>query len=335
MRGIKFLILVVIILSLFQFNLYSLITSRVEGTVIDKDTGQPIEGAEVLLFLGGKMDSGKDIGYMFVETIKKTNSNGYFKFDHLEREGEYFLSVFKKGYACIGPFYYIDGTNSGYIINELEEEAINRYKWLQKSEAEINTFYIKQGQIKHFKIKLEKEAVLEIKLYLKTQQGKEFLKDFGEMRLYHNRYFGSFEILDIPYTSEYLREGLAVFMCCYPGFQIKIFKNIVLKRGKTTTIEHVFDLTTGQTLHGFIKNKTTGEPIRGLRVHLYKLPLAEKKYSIESIVTDRSGELWFGGLEPGKYLLSTGYSPDDDREINHKEVLEIKPGEKKIIIRRF
>lgn len=335
MRGIKFLILVIIILSLFQFNLYSLITSRVEGTVIDKDTGQPIEGAEVLLFLGGKMDSGKDIGYMFVETIKKTNSNGYFKFDHLEEEGEYFLSVFKKGYACIGPFYYIDETNSGCIINELEEKAINRYKWLQKSEAEINTFYIKQGQIKHFKIKMEKEAVLEIKFYLKTQQGKEFLKDFGEMRLYHNRYFGSFEILDIPYTSEYLREGLAVITCRCPGFQVKVFKNIVLERGKTTIIEHIFDLTTGQTLHGFIKNKATGKPIRGLDIHLYKLPLTVKEYSIEQVNTDKNGEFWFGGLKPGKYLLSTGYSPDDDREIKHKEILEIKPGEKKIIIRKF
>ncbi|MCP4157331.1 MAG: hypothetical protein GY757_57000, partial [bacterium] len=52
MKQVKFLVFLIVSIALLQVNLSALISSRVEGKVIDKSTGLPIEGADVVLLFG-------------------------------------------------------------------------------------------------------------------------------------------------------------------------------------------------------------------------------------------------------------------------------------------
>ena len=50
-------------------------------------------------------------------------------------------------------------------------------------------------------------------------------------------------------------------------------------------------------------------------------------------ITNSNGEFWIGGIDPGKYSLWLSYSRS--KEIDHDEIIEIKQGEKKEILREF
>jgi hypothetical protein len=114
-----------------------LITSRIEGVVVDYDTGAVIIGAEVRLFhvnsIGGRNPK------------ITTYNDGRFRFDDL-RQGEYCISVYKEGYELYGPL----------TRQELEEEDERNvtpyplsYFKLRKTSVK-DRIYLKEGEIKHF-----------------------------------------------------------------------------------------------------------------------------------------------------------------------------------------
>ena len=98
---IKTVLLIFLLLCLFQANLTSLITSRIEGTVLDSENELPILKAKIALFKCTFTDIG--ISCNMIRHIE-TDSNGKFKFDDILK-GKYFLSVFKEGFSAFGPLY--------------------------------------------------------------------------------------------------------------------------------------------------------------------------------------------------------------------------------------
>jgi hypothetical protein len=283
MKGIKWFFLLFLVLGIFHMNLFSLITSRVEGIVMDKDSAMPIEDAKIVLFKCGLV-----IKSVCLESKSiKTDSNGYFKFDDL-KQGEFSLLVFKDGYATSTPIHIL----KEYISQELTPSF---------KSSEIRTFYLKEGQIKHFRIMLEKEAVLKVQVFKKTYS--EYAPLNEDVTIFIVDKENNSEICEMfqgTFQSKYLREGYIKVTIYAPGYPEKIYDNIELKKGIPTNIEYVLDFTTGSVIHGYVINKNPLMRMPHTEIIVFKVG---DNFSITSS-TNEYGEFWIGGLEPGVYDLS-------------------------------
>ncbi len=336
MERAKFLVFFIISIALLQVNLSALISSRVMGKVMDKATGQPIEGADVVLLFGKYSDlflSGEVVG------TTKSNKRGIFKFDNVEESDEpfsYFLAVFKKEYAHYGPLgYNVTGELNqmryeGALTNDLEGAVIkNLIPEYDRNLFGMDFFKIKQGEIKYFIINLEKEAILDFKILRKTPKGLDNRID-AQIQIYHNKYLKVFSTGSRTSRLEGLKDGIVAIECYPRGYPKQVYKNIRLEKGKTTTIEKVLDFTSGQVLHGFVKNKNTDKPIHGVNIIFNRIINGKQEYAVESTYTEINGEFWIGGFEPGKYRINFY-----DLEIEYEEVIEFVYGEQKEIARNF
>ena len=305
MRGIKLCVLVIFILSLFQLSLYSLITSRVEGTVIDEENNEPILDAKVLLYNVMTESSSRLIATMY------TNSKGYFKVDDILK-GEYFLLVYKTGYAAIG-----------HIV-DLEKQRSQDPNELIKPPVKDGRFYLKEGQIKHFKIEMEKEAVLKVEVTKKVPFGTSTVFQYStEMYFKHPAYDDKIGVnFTEHYQSKYLKEGTIDVTIYSDGYPPQTYE-VQLEKGKTKTINHILDFTKGQVVYGVLKYKDNGMPVWGAPVNLTKID--EKSFWVEANA-DKNGKYWVGGLKPGTYSvwISQVFQAKD-----YRTTITVNPGERK------
>lgn len=328
MKGIKRFVLFFLVLGIVHVNLFSLITSRVEGIVVDEETGSPIINALVSLYT---CKSDGDRGYYTEESDYgpdnrvETDGNGKFVFNDL-KEGEYFLQVFKEGYAAVGPRVNYDLIYKG--IGRLGIRLNYKIKylgtWSHDKPGEIKRFLLKEGQIKHFRIKLEKEAVLLVKLFEKTTAGTT-PRDFG-IEARHSEYVDKLygKSIDGEFKSKYLGEGIIdlriIIEAGYHDFHVD---NIDLKKGTTTTIERTCDYTIGQGIFGVITNKLTGQPIDDVSVWLQK---SDKSGDLFTAEIDGNGKYRLGGLTPDKYILTIHYL-DLIYRCEYTEIITLSPNE--------
>lgn len=146
----KKLCLTVLILSIFVFitwnsSVFARISSRIKGIVTDKDTGDPIPKAWVLLY---RVDKG-------IVKSTQTDDKGYFRFGRppVFAGKEYFMRCTAPGYAQYIPEYYAE-----YVKPEYFDEI-------------FRPFRIEEGQIKHIRINLEKGGSLKGVLFKKDSTG--------------------------------------------------------------------------------------------------------------------------------------------------------------------
>jgi uncharacterized surface anchored protein len=323
---IKTVLLIFLLLCLFRVNLVSLITSRIEGTVLDGENEVPIPKAKIALFKCILTDIG--ISCQMINHTE-TNNNGKFKFDDI-LQGEYFLSVFKEGYGAFGPLF-----NYYKIFVSLSYSGPMGSAVCTKNPDEIKRFNIKEGQIKHFMIKIEKEAILKVNIKQTLPNGIEISpKSLNRIIVKHHDFLDKdleyIGIYPAGYQSLYFRKGLVSVEIWPLGYPLKSFENILLQSGETTTIDYIINYTQDQVLHGFIKDKSSKEPLELVEVFLSN-PITNRIAS--KTLTDKDGEFLIGGIEPGKYILWIYYSRT--KKIDHEEIIEIKQNEKKEIIREF
>jgi hypothetical protein len=321
----KTVLLIFLLLCLSQVNLISLITSRIEGTVLDAENELPILKAKIALFKCTFTDIG--ISCNMIRHIE-TDSNGKFKFDDILK-GKYFLSVFKEGYAAFGPLF------NYYKIFVSLSYSDPFGSLITKSPDDIKLYNIREGQIKHFVIKMEKEAILKVNIIQKLPNGIEISPIALNRIIVEHHDFLEKETVFIGnfpscYQSKYFRKGFVSVEIRPLGYPSKKFEKILLQSGETTTIDYILDFTQGQILHGFIKDKSSIEPLELVKVFLSN-PVTD--IISATTLTDKDGEFLIGGIEPGKYILWISYSRT--KEIDHEEIVEIKQNEKKEIIREF
>lgn len=327
----KIFFLVLWMLCIFQSDSFALITSRIEGKVVDEDTLEPIPGAEVYLAHDRtKVNLNIEKGNTVIpyDWVKITDENGYFKYDNLIKS-EYLICVEKKGYTSIGPFR-----------KGLAEES-ERPIWRDRSIRLVKPgtkgiIYLKEGEIKYFEIKLAKDSALEIHYILKTPKGvgplpaliRPYKRSmWSELppnmrshlplnigaRLYskdlepYNIGISRLDINGIP--PSYRASGLVRFENLPAGLtgEVKVWAlgypdktyPVQLEKGKTSIIEHILDYTKGPVIHGVIKDKTTGETIRNVSIFLY-----DSMNNEISTDTNYNGEYWLGGFMPGHVNIS-------------------------------
>jgi len=320
---LRIFFLVLWMLCLFQSDSFPLITSRIEGRVVDEDTLEPIPGAEVYLAHDqSKVNLNIVNGNTVIpyDWVKISDENGYFRYDNLIKS-EYLICIEKKGYTSIGPFRKGLGENSEWT--GWRDRSIRLVKPGTKG-----IIYLKEGEIKYFEIKLAKDAALEIHYILKTPQGVEPLPGLRspdkksmwskfplniEAQLYskdlepYNTGKSRLEIFGIP--PSYKEAGLVRFENLPAGLtgEVKVWAlgypnkkyQVQLEKGKTLIIEHILDYTKGPVIHGIIKNKTTGEIIVNVSIYL-----SDSSNNKIRTITNYNGEYWFGGFMPGDVNMS-------------------------------
>jgi len=293
-------------MGLFEVTLFPLITSRIEGVVRDFDTGAVIIGAEVRLFhiysVGGRNPK------------ITTYNDGRFRFDDL-RQGEYCISVYKEGYELYGPF-------TRQELKEEDERNVHPYPTsyfkLIKTSAK-DRIYLKEGEIKHFKIKLRKEAIVEVFFTKKTEKGETPLvptRISGKVDLKKRLYeavIASAESENYGFDKKntmgpsIVEVGKLTFKNLSGEQNVKVYSianyypisvhEVYLKSGEKTTIHHRLDFTSGMVVHGFIKPKNPDEPF-GIKFVTLKSP----NYRVRGIIEEKE-EFWIKGMEEGKCIL--------------------------------
>ena len=337
-RLLKFISYLFLFSLIIPSNLFPWISSSVEGKIVDEETSQPIPGAYVGLFYC------KITGYFLRYTSRfntksgsryiETNDKGYFRFDDL-REREYFLAVFKDGYAAVGPFYY---KKPGPF-----EDSTGFTRTL-----DIERFHLKEGQIKHFKIQMEKESILKVNVLRKTFAGIEPIDKF-HLTIKHSDFVDKVEEWISPlsnknpvlkkynpetnrlYAKKYIpteegfqsinfKKGTVNIEISANGYPPKTFENIQLEKGEVKLVEWVVDFTKPPVVYGIIKNKDTGEPLHGVDFLIQKQDDPNIYSFIEYHTND--GKYWLGGMEPGKYVFNI-YLIGGEKEFDVEMILNI------------
>jgi hypothetical protein len=123
-----------------------MITSRIQGTVTDINTGEPIWGAKVILLYSYNYADVYDKKYEIGTDIK-----GFFRF-HFLQKGIYRLLVYKEGYADFGPFFKAQLDD---ILNSKGRRSNPRLLGLSVviEAFEKEKIFLQEGEIKHVTIR--------------------------------------------------------------------------------------------------------------------------------------------------------------------------------------
>jgi hypothetical protein len=319
MKRIKFFVLVILVLSLFQFNLYSLITSRVEGTVIDKDTGLKIVGASITLYC-----SDTDLRHFF-NWKTQTDNNGYFRFEIEEITGTFYVQCSKYGYISFLPEYYRRNIKQEYV------------------EEVFHLFNLQEGQIKHLKIALEKGGTLTCDFFVKDSSGTSVLKDAGvflcRLRDLNDNHLVETNNFNVKYVKldengkiriDGIEPSNKYYISLIPnGYYKQTIENISIVKNETRNISYTLDCTDKATVEGYL---TINDQLVYSGSASIKNPEKDKfgKYSFCTYKLRNEKFYTLKGIPPGKYRLSAG-GVIKGNIIKDKEIsIELKAGETKV-----
>ena len=357
-KRINFLLVIFIGLIMLSINLSAMISSRIEGVVYDKDTGKPIEGAKVYVIWGRKMGEYVKLNKNY--SVIETDKDGKFVYHVIRSDNkiirelfygkEYFIEVFKKGYASRGIFmsereidyerfifsrWDIFGgmKKTIYLDKEVEKE-------FGKGGVKIDYIGVKigEGDVKHLRIGMEKESVIRIKIKQRFPGEEEkYCKYIDTILMYHDKYGEAKRIMfmereiDGLYEIRGLRSGRVKIYISVQGYPGKV-EEFYLKKGEVREINYVADFTKGQVVKWRMIDKKTGKTYV-LNVHIYNALDKQKEWPSQALI-DENNICWAYFPEPGRYRVSYGYMKGNKSYYVH-ETISIKPNEKKYIVKEF
>lgn len=323
MNKLRSFILIFLFLGMFQMSLLSKIDSRVEGMVVDRDTGLPIEGAKITLHTrtpgGGYVRLGQR------DTL--TDKKGFFKFEiNPKLTVFYFVECSKNGYISFPPNYYLE-----YGKNEYYAEL-------------LQMFQVQEGQIKHLRIGMEKGGTLKGTFYKKdlsgispfsfasglltreSVPGKERFRDDGYFIIAH---------VEADAHGKFIIEGIEPFdqysITIFPGVYIpQEIENVVVRKNQIEEIEYTFDMTDQTGIEGTV---TISEQPPQLG-HIYILNLTQESIETFGGATTRindDGHFSYKGMPPGKYQLTASGFDKDNNKFLKEYIVEISANQTKTI----
>jgi hypothetical protein len=320
MKEIKSLILLTSIIVFFGSisNLSAGISSRIEGVIVDRDTNQPIEGARVVLYLDNRE-------YKSTKTDKK----GYFKFEQRQviAGQEYYIQCSAKGYIPFLPEYYSSEVKSEYF-NEI-----------------FRVFNLREGQIKHLKISLEKGGILKGTIFKKDASGTSSFKDvtlFLKKKKKPDEYFledneqfivesshtdenGEFIFFDLEPSDDSISDEYVIDLD-KSGYVLPIVRNIKIKKSEETQLDYTVEFANLPVIKGTVR--INGElPMKGT-ARLYSLfPVEEDAIKTFGSELDENGNYFFYGIRPGKYELVIKAYYAWNKKCKDKRIVNIVKGQ--------
>lgn len=335
MKYIKFVVFLICILLLIPATLHARVGSRVQGKIVDKETGEPISGATVRLFYcnirGNRFNYRPTLTNMPSNAKHiETSANGEFRFED-QNAGYYFITVIKDGYAAVGPFFY---KKPGVL-----EDPVGS----AEKTSQVEFFFLNEGKVKHFLVRMEKEAVLKVNVLRKTSSGVEPV-DIFQVQLEHsgfiekltgfirpcakpgpvNPFTPKYIVTGEGFQTVYFKKGTVNLTIIPDGYLYRTFRDIQLEFGEEKLIEWVLDYTKGPVVFGVVKRKDTGKPVYRANLTIYNQDDTDKDIYIISR-TNRDGKYWLGGMEPGVYLFNIDFSDRYNKRYDYKTTLKIAP----------
>jgi hypothetical protein len=163
-------------------------------------------------------------------------------------------------------------------------------------------FILAEGKIKHFVIRLQRAAGLEITAKIKLPSGTSVNKDRVQVLL--DQQGGEKNSLAIVFKDGFFKSRclpplgetiLEYNTYRYTGSQV----SINLRAGQVEKLELIFDFVDGTIVHGFIKSKQANPRLAGIVISLFP----KGGGTLLETTTDNKGEFWFAGMKPGEYFL--------------------------------
>lgn len=312
-RTIKNVILLILFVG-SSFQLFSSISSRVQGTVIDKETKLPLERVSVELI--------------------ELSAEGYFQMNNwqalTDKSGKFSFDV--EPYIC--DRYYLMCSKDGYIPKFRKNF---RGSVEQSKLAEVlQVFKLKEGRIIVLNIVLEKGAVLKGKLLKKMQSGISLGQNIsGILTIRRDENHSYLKKYDIEELNEYLVDGFDTndkgefeikgiengtydIFISNDDYKDHYIKNIQIAKGEIKSLEQTLDYSIQNEVKGIVKRN--GERLTSGSIYFFIYRPDGSKESCGSQIQP-NGFYSCKGLLPGKYkvIIST---VGDDRETK-KESFEI------------
>lgn len=324
MKWIKYLVLIISVIAVIGQNqsLFAKISSRVEGVVTDKDSGQPIEGARVVLCLNMKE---------YKATL--TDSKGRFNFENVwvDKDNKYYLNCSKRDYVPLLPKYYSSGVKYEY------------------SNDVYRVFSLAEGQIKHVKINLEKGGTLkgillkrdtsgispfkDVTLFLKKQRkpGEYFLEDIEWfiVKTLHTDENGAFLFENLEPSDDSVPDEYVIELD-KSGYVLPVIGNIKIKKGEETRLDYTVEYKHPPVLIGTVK--INGKPPVGGSVMVYAEFKDDRmlRMTTEADI-DKNGNYQFQGLFPGRYEVEVNAYYTWNKKRTEIRKVEIVIGETQIM----
>jgi hypothetical protein len=274
-----------LVLHLFQVPSYSLILSRIQGVVIDKETKEQLKGVVVTLYFQAPRKE-------FIDTsITETDEKGYFMFDQIKPK-TYIISCHKSGYADYQPDYKIS--------------------MMSDPSKYVNVINLNQGEIKHYNIEMEKGGGVMVKIFKKDENGVSPLSDYsgiigmeeGEDIFTVNYFPPDFEDKEILIESLIPSDKYDIRIEALPPDRSghPIYENqFSVKKNEITTISHTFDFTDITGVNGVVIYKDI--PLESGGIYLHNM----EGTIIAEIRTNYDGKYSFRNINPGVYKIDVWY----------------------------
>lgn len=315
MKILKTLLFFLLIVLIINGDLYSRITSRVCGTVKDYDTGQVLMGVDVYLVIFDQK-----LPEPLETALTKTNEVGYFELNDVYK-GKYFVKCEKPGYMTTNPIY-------------LAQE--------QNPEEYLPIFFIDEGKIKHFEIKMKKGGSIKVSVQTKDTNG---IFGINEAQCWVSKNSKSINpetgkhytiFVASPYADI---NGVAFFDGLEPGEEYFVIirehglplrkKSAIIKPNETVELNFLYDLTDKTGIFGKIINKGKTPTSTYISLALFKDGLYEY---VTRLDIDEKTEFFIPNLSEGNYLLYVISRFEEDNEKKTKKFkINVKKDETSVV----
>jgi hypothetical protein len=312
-RYVFVLVLLVLIPFLKLRPLTAEIFPKIEGIVVEKDSGQPLLGVFVKLYRYDRLRKHR-------HCIKHatTNPKGYFAINDIyiynPTYNSFFLGFSKQGYVSVIP---------DELARLLKLEELGRELSLQQGEnLFVETQLERGGSLRVNILKKEGNGMSPFNLgsldvYVSLKHDDQWLKyDNKELKLDGQVVFDS-----LPPGGEFL------ILATYGGLP-PVMGNVIIQKGKEATFTHIYDLTDRTGISGNIAYK--GKPYYGAHVYLRRFR-GKHVSSLTSCRRSEKSDYRFLNLEPGTYELLFAMRYDSEEDLDKRLIVEVKKGRTTIL----
>ncbi len=311
MKILKILVFAILLIGVFQIHLLPTIYGRIEGVVKDKDTGKGIGKVTVILGIRA---------FKWDET--QTDETGKFVFEKTKPHFLYNLLCSKKGY-----------------IPNLPEHIRER---LPDSDYH---FALKEGEIKHFEIILEKGGAITGTIFLKDSTGIKpiepitlLFKEYEEGDFAKPVYYDEVVISLVPFgyeTKTFEISGIKpsnkyVLRIRESGFAYQYIRNIEVQKGETTRVNYTLDLENGTGLKGIVTKKNV--PLKSVSIFFFR---KSEIFHYSRNDTGDDGRYSIRMLTPGLYRVEFQYMDEHLGVCEKKRIVTVEPNKMKTLDIQF
>ena len=319
-KGIAIIIFSALIIAALSLTLPAKLRCRIAGVVVDKETGEPVSGANIYIRQGER--TRYCLSWQNAYDLK-TDAFGRFS-QILRYDGTYTVYCQNEGYVTFKP---------------------DRYSYLNEDgdAPSHKDFDVAEGEVKFLRIELERGGTLQGTFKLET--GEKIPIGPIEIDLYRNipgengkekmlaitdaltNESGSFKIDNLKAGDDYL-----VYISPGDGYPRKKIENITIVKNNVTDISNTFLLPLNTCLQGRVMVKCDNGYYSYVWIQMESKAVspeigeAQGFYEGVQVLDSETGEYCFRGLQPGIYKIVSLLSIGSERLKKIEDTVEIKSG---------